>query len=505
MRPSIPKGLSKKKKGKAVPAPVTIEDFLDCGVEEEEHGDRWIDSGDVPKALRFYQKAFTLYMRAVDMGRQRGPATASDDVKFVQDAAFNVARMQYVVYSKVVKTGLIDEMPNVVPSEGGVVPASLEDVARAHEQALALIQQGVPTDLLYTNGQVLAELGEERESAEILSRALESFQKVFEYQVNELKQTVNIDQVAEGGSVIAPETTNATQKTEEMSVGQAVTPSSTVETIVSCLDCLNTLLEICRDEDSPYITPQPAVANYVTAALAGIHIMVRDFFNIVTQFGVEGTDSGTFVSVSQTLAQETAIAIAQLLSTCAESLELLTSIWTSSLISQESVETVGKVLGTTEHTVQLPETTERYMAASDAFLGYIERPRISPEDQWTAYGKASALLKRAWEVVQPSTPVLVKLQLLVARGDVDFLRSRLPIPAADKNKAVLQKNAGNMYVSAINLPSSRMSISEGGTAGQQIRNEARAKLLVVQGKQDEIQGVPGWQRILSGMQSQGII
>lgn len=50
--PRIPK-LSKEKKAAE---PTTASEFLDAGVDDEEHGDRWIDSGDIPKAIRFYQK-----------------------------------------------------------------------------------------------------------------------------------------------------------------------------------------------------------------------------------------------------------------------------------------------------------------------------------------------------------------------------------------------------------------------------------------------------------------
>lgn len=498
MAPNIP---SKKKK-KSAPTPVTVEDFLDCGVDEEDHGDRWIDSGDVPKAVRFYQKAFDFYARAIDMG-QRDPQA----IQFVQDAAYNVARMQYVVYSKVCKNGQLSrDMANYA-----VVPKALEEVAAAHSRALALVPQGkMPTDLLHTYGQVLAELGEDRENLDLMRQAVDSFGQVLTYQLSELQTMEESKQesVEESNTSGLATPDKATKKTENVSIAEGVTPSAAVETIVAFLDAINTELELCRDDNSPAITPQPAVAENVKSAIAGIHVVAREFFGLIGRFGVEGTEGCTFVSVASDLAAEAAITFAQTLSTCGDSLDLLLGIWSSEVISQESVPILEAVLGLRNNTITLPVTAQRFLAASDAFIGYAERPGVSAEIQWSAYSQASALLKRAWELASASSSidVSVKLQVLVARGDVDFLRSRVPLPAAEKNREVLLRNAANMYASAINLPGAPMSLSSGGTAGQQLKREAKVKAMIVRGApESEIQTVEGYQTILENSRAQGLI
>lgn len=485
MPPRIPKGLSKKKK--TVPAPVTVEDFLDCGVEQEENGDRWIDSGDIPKALRFYQKAFGFYDQAI-LGR-----TTPGNSKFVNDAAFNVARMQYVIYSKVVKTGLLEDVDQKTLAETyHVVPKDLEAVARAHALALEISQGEMQVDLLYTNGQVLAELGEDLEDLSLLEKAIDSFQQVLEYQLSEAKKSViEVEETSSGDNGDgANATENATEKTEEISVGEVVTPSSIVETIIATLDCFDTVLELCRDEQGPFISSTGQSAEVAEAAIAGIHVLVQEFFGIINQFGVEGTEDGRFTSVALDLAQETAIKFAQVLSTCAESVDVLVAIWTTE-ISPSSVPILEKVLGHSQ-TITLPETPEKYLAASDSLIGYTERTGIPVEAAWTAFAHASSLLKKAWEMSSTS-PVTIRLQILIARGDVDLLRSKLALPVAEKNLAVLQKNAINMYTSAVNLPlTSGMSLSSGGTAAKLLKREATVKQLLSQGKEEEARNIKGF-------------
>lgn len=484
MTPRIPKGLSKKKR--TAPAPVTIEDFLDCGVEQEENGDRWIDSGDIPKALRFYQKAFGFYDQAI-LGR----ATPGNS-KFVNDAAFNVARMQYVIYSKVVKPGLLEDVDQKTLAETyRVVPKDLEAVARAHALALEISQGELQVDLLYTNGQVLAELGEDLEDLSLLEKAIDSFQRVLEYQLSEAKKSVI--EIEEASSRDNRNEVNATEKAEEISVGEVVTPSSIVETIIATLDCFNTVLELCRDETGPFISSNGQSAEVAEAAIAGIHVLVKEFFGIINQFGVEGTKDGRFASVALDLAQETAIKLAQVLSTCAESVDVLVAIGTTE-ISPSSVPILEKALGQTQ-TITLPETPQKYLAASDALIGYTERTGIPVEAAWTAFAHASSLLKKAWEM-STTSPVTIRLQILIARGDVDLSRSKLALPVAKKNVAVLQKNAINMYTSAVTLPlTSGMSLSSGGTAAKLLKREATVKQLLSQGKDEEARNIKGFELV----------
>lgn len=496
MPPRIPKGLSKKKRN--APSPVTSEDFRDAGVDEEENGERWIDSGDVPKALRFYRKAQILYEKAVELGKASngiGP-----NAQFANDAAYNVARMQYMIYSKVVKTGLIADVDaRTLADVQHTIPANLDSVARVCAIAMNLTHGQVRTDLLFTNGQVLAELGEDREDLGIMSRAAESFQQVLQFQIGELnKGDIYTPAETVEEAVVMSGTRQAKEQTEEIYVHESVTPSSTVETIVNFVDCINTLLELCRDEDTPFITPAPAVANYTSGAISGLHEIVRHFLWIVTKYGVEGTENSTFTSVSSGVANEAAIGLARVLSTCAESLEVLISVWTADQISVSTVDggIVEKALGmAAEQTISLPETCEKLLVASDALVGYTERPKVTNESQWAAMSHASVLLKKAWEMVNNDSqaPVATRLKVLIVRGDIEVIRARMDVAVAIRNKETLQKNAINLYMSAVNLPmTSGMSISAGGTVGQLLKREANVKLLIAQGREQEARTVKGY-------------
>lgn len=499
MPPRIPKNLSKKKKS-AAPVPQTPEDFLFAGTELEDFGDRWIDSGDVPKALRFYQRAYTHYNQAISKGRN-----VPGEGIHINDAAYNVARMQYVIYNKVVKNGVFDTIaPNTQAEVQEVVPQSLDDVELAHRRALELVEGQTHTDLWYTYGQVLSELGEEKEDLQLIMKAVEFFQKVLELQLTKLKQTADFE-VEEGDENLplasehmrgADGQQQAMSKSEEVDIDAGVSSSLVVETIVSCLDCFNTLLELCRDDDSPVITPHPAVAEYVSIGLNGVQVLAREFYGIVEKFGVEGTSSGVFTSIGETYAEEAAIAFAQILSTCAEDLPTLVAVWTQPLINEKSVSIVPKVLGMDE-TIRLPATVQRYLAASDALIGFTERTGVPAETLWSALSQASALLKEAWNISSEATPTL-KLQVLLARGDVDYMRTKVPLSAVEKHRAVLEKNAVNLYTSAMNLPLAMgNSLSTGGIGAQLLKQEAEAKRLFVSGNRSELK--PGYERFLKNI------
>lgn len=480
MPPRIPKGLSKKKKIKEI-EPTTAEEFLDAGTELEDNGDRWIaSSSDVPKALRFYQKAYDHYLRAIQLGKV-GP--------IVNDAAYNVARMQYVIYLKVVKPAIETD---IVPSP--VIPTSLDQVAVAHENALSLIEDGiVPVDLLYTYGQVLADLGEEREDFQIMAKAVDRFQQVLEYQLTNIVPAE--DDTLNAGSVDASHSAaiGTTSKTEEISVGQTVTPATVMDTILTFLDCLTNIYQLCRSE---HALQQDLTVNQTTQI---VHVVVHRLVSIVKTYGVEDL-SKSFLAVPRSSVNELAISLAQLQSTWCESLDDITAVWSN---NSTSLPFYKQLLGPVEVLPELPDTPERFLAASDAFIGFCERPGLDPKVVWTALGQASQLLKQAWTLASATGAVVtlaLKLQILLARGDIELQRSRIPGSAeAEANRAVLVKNAANLYFSAARVPTLGLGTSLGEGA-ERYKNEARVKALVLtapDGKDNkEIRSIKGWQSVL---------
>lgn len=556
--PRIPKPGKKKKKAVE---PTTASEYLDAGVDEEEHGDRWIDSGDIPKAIRFYQKAARYYQQAISLAQQAipGPAVLGsrrvsvENQQIRDDATYNLARMQYVLYTKVVKTGELDSLDAGrlgVPLDGsGIVPASIQQVLQMQELALNTVQQSsgsgaVPLDQLYTYGQVLAEAGEDAENSEAVQRAAECFQTILERQLVALceLEEEEVEESAATNSAPQPDSQQS-EKTIQLSTTDGVVPSSVVETVTSLLDTLNIVLELSRDDTTPFIKPQPQVALSLQATAA----TVVQLLQLLAKYNA-GTTENKFLAIPQEPIDDAYIAIAQLLSTCSESVDTLLAVWTAPALTpvqslnpadsalQALATFIPKVLGdavATQSAISLPRSVPRYLAATDALFGYAERVGVAPEDRWSAYSKALAVLKQAWELVmsaaEPPVPVspLEKLQVLIARGDAELLRASLVgVAAADKHRTVLRKNARNMYQSADNLqlvatPAATPAAAAAPQAGSdgngggmkltssspdilRLKREIKIKMALLDGKTgDPLLAAPSSRKILQAIQDAG--
>ncbi|VVT43998.1 uncharacterized protein SAPINGB_P000251 [Magnusiomyces paraingens] len=505
--PRIPK-LSKKKKKAA--EPTTASEFLDAGVDDEEHGDRWIDSGDIPKAIRFYQKAAGYYQQAITMSR-------SNDKTIRDDATYNFARMQYVVYTKVVKTGELDNLDLGrlgVPLDGsGIVPTGISQVLQTQEHALNEVGSnginGIPLDQLYTYGQVLAEAGEETENVATVQRAAEVFQGILERQLVAISELENEE--FDDGEITTVENPQQADKTVALAAQEGVVPTSVVETITSLLDSLNTLLELSRDDSTPFILPQPPVPQ----CLEAVANTVRQLSQISTKYNGTSDQKTSFLAIPSRVLSDAHIAIAQILSTCSESVECLVAIWTEPPSSPVLVEFLPKVLGPniSRKPLGLPDTVHCALAAADALFGYAERPGISADVRWTAYSRSLTILKTAWERVAAGATGYAdadpaeKLQVLMARGDAELLRASLQgLPAAEKHREVLRRNARNMYTSADNLPLVASGVKLTGSSPEILRmkREIHIKTALLDGRTDDpvLQGV-GAQRVLAAIREQG--
>lgn len=165
--------------------------------------------------------------------------------------------MQYVVYTKVVKTGELDNLDLGrlgVPLDGsGIVPTGISQVLQTQEHALNEVGSnginGIPLDQLYTYGQVLAEAGEETENVATVQRAAEVFQGILERQLVAISELENEE--FDDGEITTVENPQQADKTVALAAQEGVVPTSVVETITSLLDSLNTLLELSRDDSTP--------------------------------------------------------------------------------------------------------------------------------------------------------------------------------------------------------------------------------------------------------------
>ncbi|CAN6649999.1 hypothetical protein TRVA0_024S00716 [Trichomonascus vanleenenianus] len=400
-----PKG---KKKAKAVP--VTASDHLDAGIEEEEGGDRWISSGDVAKGVRFYQRAYRLYKRAVEL------ATPSDqEVK--QDARYNVARMQFLIYSKVVQTHYLPVIASELepePSGDGVVIQDIASIVASHEEAVAQYSspEDCPIDLLYNYAQVLVEAGEETSSAEYFYKASEAFKTVIQRQVAQIKEIAASEPIPEASQNTEPDEksgdiTEKVDKSEDItSTGVNFGPLALADSLTNYLGAVTKSVE----------TIQEAVANPED--------IIGQLNEVIEQFNEELTPEAV---------DEARIAVAQSLSAA--------RINSGNVPSQSDLEEIWSQ-------PWLPQSAARFMAQADALMDLAEASN-SGDAAWAAYSAASKVIQQGLGLNQ-LTPVS-KARLWVAKGDLDVLRSRLDTPAAARNGPVLAKNAAVYYTNALNL------------------------------------------------------
>jgi hypothetical protein len=76
--------------------------------------------------VRFYQRAYRLYRKCIELG--------ADDVASKQDAIYNICRMEYVVYNRVVKTGVLEEIEGQLEDEseqeGSVIVRDIRNIGK---------------------------------------------------------------------------------------------------------------------------------------------------------------------------------------------------------------------------------------------------------------------------------------------------------------------------------------------------------------------------------------
>lgn len=449
--------MAKGKKGKgAVAEPRTAEEFLDRGVTEEDHGDRWISSGDVPKGVRFYQRAYRLYERAVALD---GPTTW-----IARDARYNMARMQYVVYSKVVQTGLLATIAEQLEPEPdpakSVVAQSIRTVVDTHEQVLAAEFR---TDAAFNLAQALTDYGEDAGDATALARACGVWERLLAEQQRRMAE--------KNGSRVA---TDYAQAEEDVDDDEA-TPEAVLETAVAYLGALEAYIEVLRDNTpaDEFDGPSPG------AALTQGEQLCAAIGSLVSPDGRQdtGTDTNNTPEIDAEGRADALIAVARWrAATATQSLEDVDSIWTS-----------------------LPETAERLLEQANCYVALGERSP-SPTDAWTAYSRASQALARAQALA--NTPLLRK-RAWVARGDVELLRARLDAPAAVRNRAVLVKNAGVFYQNAATADSLAADFDNAVLAA-----ESRVKRAVVDAGPavtDAVTSLPLAGRVIADMRDQGLI
>lgn len=499
---------------KAQKEPLTAEEFLDQGAVDEESGDRWLGS-DLAKALRFYQKAYSLYLTAINIGKG----------SVLVDSYYNASRLLFQVYDTYFKTDGVDvsALPNVHEVTGSTssVIQPLEAIVSAHEKAIQVVEAAhgsLSLDLLFNTALVYTEVIEEgqyknsdKDFSQVLvlgQKTQDIIKRVLTRQVEELQKFVGeilslqnpeagddntgfqIDQMGEGA------------KEEGYTSELVLQPPDLFETVLAAYKLSQAILEsVSHDSELP-----PA-RDLINTFLTTVDAIGEE---VVNNFSESSNSQPDFISsVSQEQINELSIHKQNIHGLLMKDIESVYPLWEDAL---------------------LPRTPERYMSAADNIQASLDRYDVNihsntDEMCWKAlvqmnthYKQAQELLsqqlsekrKSSGEGVGQLTSTLSSV--LVARSDIDLQRSLLTsYEPAVKNSNILLGNAKTFLKSAMNIANTAGGLRERAiekTQREKRKAEAVMRLCLLEGKSsvgelDQILGRSRWPKELANLRALG--
>lgn len=380
-------------KGKKTPAPQTSEEFLEAGIEEEDGGDRWTSSGDVAKGVRFYQRAYRLYRKCIELG--------NNDVESKQDAIYNICRMEYVVYNRVVKTSVLADIEGQLEDdseeEGSVIVRDIRNIGKHYEEAVEMLGgiEKCQIDLLYNFGQVKVETGEELDDPAYIEQGVKIFEVVMNRQADQIKEMAGY-----------------TVENEEESSNYG--PRALSETMVTYLQGLYLLVE---DESQS--------VDRLHAEQDKINQVIQEFHNLQTEYDLDD------IKLKEDM---------QLIEVQLKGLEY---------IKQGALE---ELIAYIREIDSDPETSRAlHMIEIDLFLDYIAQNDCEDQLKWKAYSLALTAASNGLRKDNSRSDPINQIKLYIIKGDLEWLRLNLrPFPSAVHNAKTLESNAKAMYTTAIN-------------------------------------------------------
>lgn len=432
------------KKNKNNNTPKNSEEFLDAGIEEEDGGDRWLNSGDIAKGVRFYQRAYNLYRQCIDA------SSSSSNNNDKQDAIYNICRMEYVIYCRVIKPGIYDEIKDQLENDEAVIVKDIINIGKHYEDAIDLlggVENCNSIDLLYNYGQVLIETGEEIDDLEFLKKGVGIFELVMSKQSEQLKQLEGFTEIQEHQG--QEEETNDNQNHNN---SNNFGPNALAETLTTYLQGLYLILE---DENS-------SIENFDSKQDHVVEII--DKFNQL----------------------KATYAIAPKLIEDMEVIKL--QIQGLKFIKNADLDGLIDLIRSQENNSE-NDIVPRYMIEIDLFLDYITHNAavLSDHLKWKCYSlalnSASNGLKKLSDTSSTSDPIN-QIKLWIIKGDLEWLRLNLKqnnFPNAIHNSKTLESNAKSFYTTAINLTKNTLNVN---WDIQNLANEARIKKAVLLGEYD---------------------
>lgn len=447
-----------------IPQDDTPTDPLEEGTDYEESGDRW-HSLDLPKALRFYQKAYGSYREAAQ----------SQNLEIAADALYNALRLLFHVYLSFTKgEGLDLQEMEIQPgiSETSVVQG-IQFIVHFHQMAL---QTGTPSrDLQFNAALVMTEAieassgGEGENSdwttaAELFSAASGLLGPLFSLQMQEIQRLVQ-----------EPPQETASASADENSTLVAVHDTLDTATVAFVLSL--TLLESVTDAD---FTQAEIMA---TEFLRGVLPLAEELVAAISRGEISNVFSTNNGHDIQPAIVDFHVAVTLFQALASNNVHSVREIWQNE---------------------NLPDLAPVHMAALDSMESVLTRLNlnIGPSDlleYWDGLNHMATHLSRAHQILNEQYQVLKKKldpgpgtgdliaqlgKLYMARADVSLQQARLALPAAEKSRDVLLKNCRTFLTNAEIVAQAKGGIREKVTERakrQSVLAEVRARKAVLDG------------------------
>ncbi|KAF3937182.1 hypothetical protein ABW19_dt0202468 [Dactylella cylindrospora] len=505
-RPFVIAPPSRRKKGQK--APETADEYLAAAVDLEESGERW-RSGDVAKAGRFFVQAIDAY----EVTLLRYPDNF--------DARYNRARLLYTLTQ-------LPLPPDFFPSQSTPSKRLLAAV-EAHRECNDLEKDS--SDILFNYGQTLSSLGEffasnstdeesPQQEHERLLKAKEAFETAWgvlhqclgvqerEYKATQ-EQNMSFSGLSspgvpdedamgdEGGIKLSEADMNGFQRRGSTTSTHSSSSSTNAQwaaiveptTKSTLLDTALAMLEV-----------QTSILGLGTAATAK-KLFTPEYLGELTGHAAKVVEN-YILPIAGTLHQDSVIEADELVEREAEAILARANFLTAlaevkfylGVINGEdwereikgAFETYAYTDASTTRTIDLSTSWKAFCDRSTAYTPLFTTISASASSQsWKLASLANQDLAAAVKVA----PEKGKPEVYLARGNLELLRSRIPIEAAAKARAVLRKNAGVYFRGSVAASGSSLIGAVDGGRVKEVVEEAKVKEMVARLEDGDPEGV----------------
>lgn len=472
---------------------------------DEESGDRWIGS-DLSKGLRFFQKAYISYSKAIQLSP-----------KGYLDSYYNACRLLFHVYNNYVKQDgvnvytLVNVNDAISGSEDAVVQP-LGNIVAAHERAIQIAMNSaisIPLDLLFNTALVYTEQIEDlqnqidvpfEEVLNLSSKTQEYFQELLNQQTKSFQKFLKDLEDIDNEDEISTTAIESDSETNEFESEESLQPNDVYETVISAFKLVQATLENMTSSE-PYQLEsatqlmQPFIISFEETAQ-----------ELTARFSETNNTNSMIQSISNEQQQEMQLIKSSIEGLTTNDLERLVSIWNSDT---------------------LPISPERYMCTADNIQSFLDRNDINletissgqynPEILWNALSKMTTSYKSAQDLLNLKLQEIKKTQVsgndlgvgaligqisdvVIARSDIDLQRSQIGnYEPAIKNQQILFQNCKTFLKSAANIANTSGGLRE--RAAEKLLREKRKveavlRLCVLENKTtiQELDNIIGRQR-----------